>query len=303
MDLHMPRPWVAQPLTVGNDAPRDMPLWGRIDVAPATDRDGIRPAVPATAVELSGVAWGPKGRADILSDISFAVPQGQIMAVCGANGAGKSSLLRLIYRHQAPRRGSVRLMGRNIWDMGAAEVARTLAAVLQEQPADFALTVRQIVALGRLPHRRGWGAGLASAGVRDSATVAAAILRMDLQAFADRAFGTLSGGERQRVMVARALAQEPRVIVLDEPTNHLDIRHQLELLALLKGLGLTVIATLHDLTLAAEFADRVLVLHEGRVLADGPPDAALSEANLAAAFRVGARVDRSGESPRFSFFL
>jgi iron complex transport system ATP-binding protein len=252
---------------------------------------------------LAGVCWGPKGRADILSDISFAVPQGQIMAICGANGAGKSSLLRLIYRHQAPRCGTVHLMGRDIWDMGAPEAARNLAAVLQEQPTDFALTARQIVALGRLPHRRGWGAGLSTPGAGDSAIIEAAILRMDLKAMADRAFGTLSGGERQRVMVARALAQQPRVIVLDEPTNHLDIRHQLELLALLKGLNLTVITTLHDLTLAAEFADRVVILREGRILADGPPDQALSEATLAAAFQVKSRIDRSGVSPRFSFYL
>jgi iron complex transport system ATP-binding protein len=255
------------------------------------------------AVELAGVSWGPKGKPDILSDIGFAVPQGQIMAICGANGAGKSSLLRLIYRHQAPRRGTVRLMGRDIWQMQAPEAARSLAAVVQEQPADFALTARQIVALGRLPHRSGWGAGLSAPTGADAAIVQAALLRMDLTAVADRPFGTLSGGERQRVMVARALAQEPRVIVLDEPTNHLDIRHQLELLGLLKALGLTVIATLHDLTLAAEFAERVLVLRDGRILADGPPDLALTEANLAAAFQVRSRIDRSGQSPRFSFHL
>lgn len=256
-----------------------------------------------TAVELSGVCWGPKGQADILSDISFAVPQGQIMAICGANGAGKSSLLRLIYRHQAPRKGTVRLMGKDIWLMGAPEAARHLAAVLQEQPTDFALTARQIVALGRLPHRKGWGAGLFASGDEDAAIIAAAIQRMDLTGLADRAFGTLSGGERQRVMVARALAQQPRVIVLDEPTNHLDIRHQLELLALLKGLGLTVIATLHDLTLAAEFATRVLILREGRILADGTPGQALTEATLADAFHVSARIDRTGPTPSFSFHL
>jgi iron complex transport system ATP-binding protein len=194
-------------------------------------------------------------------------------------------------------------MGRDIWQMGAPEVARHLAAVLQEQPTDLALTARQIVALGRLPHRRGWGAGLSVSGAEDAAIIEAAIRRMDLQGVADRAFGTLSGGERQRVTVARALAQEPRVIVLDEPTNHLDIRHQLELLALLKALGLTVIATLHDLTLAAEFAERVLILQGGRILADGAPESALSEANLSAAFHVRPRIDRSGPSPRFSFHL
>ena len=255
------------------------------------------------AVQIERAFWGPKGKADILSDISLSVPQGQIVAICGANGAGKSSLLRLIYRYAAPRQGSVRLMGRDLWFIPAQEAACLVAAVLQEQPTDFALTVRQIVALGRLPHRKGWGAALSAPGSQDATIIAAALCRMDLDQMADRAFGTLSGGERQRVMVARALAQEPQVLVLDEPTNHLDIRHQLELLALLRGLGLTVILTLHDLTLAAEFADRIVVLHQGRILADGPADRALDEPTLARAFNVSARVDRTGPAPRFSFHL
>lgn len=249
-------------------------------------------------IELSGVSWGPKRHADILHDLTFSVAKAEVLAICGANGAGKSSLLRLLYRHQAPRKGIVRLMGHDLWLMKAPEAARIVAAVLQEQPTDFALTTRQIVALGRLPHRRGFGPG-----THDTAAIDAALRRMDLDAFADRAFGTLSGGERQRVMVARALAQEPQVIVLDEPTNHLDIRHQLELLALLRSLGLTVITTLHDLTLAAEFADRVIILHQGRIIADAPPDQALCEATIAQAFNVAARVDRTGPAPRFSFQL
>jgi iron complex transport system ATP-binding protein len=249
-------------------------------------------------VELAGVHWGPKRHADILHDLTFSVGAGEVLAICGANGAGKSSLLRLLYRHQAPRKGTVRLMGRDLWLMKAPEAARIVAAVLQEQPTDFALTARQIVALGRLPHRKGFGPGM-----HDHEVTEASLRRMDLTAFADRPFGTLSGGERQRVMVARALAQEPQVIVLDEPTNHLDIRHQLELLALLRGLGLTVIATLHDLTLAANFADRVLVLHEGRIVADAAPDLALTEPVIAQAFNVTARVDRTGPAPRYSFQL
>lgn len=250
------------------------------------------------ALELRAVSWGPRDGTDILADISLAVPQGQFLAICGANGAGKSSLLRLLYRFTPPRRGTICLMGRDLWLMSAADAARTVAAVLQEQPADLNLTVRQVVSLGRLPHRRGWGATM---NARDAVIVSAALQRMELERLALRNLATLSGGERQRVMFARALAQEPKVIVLDEPTNHLDIRHQLELLTLLRGLGLTVIVTLHNLTLAADFADRVIVLHRGRILSDGAPAEALTEAHLGTAFNVRATVDRPGPRPRFSF--
>ncbi|MDZ4085164.1 MAG: ABC transporter ATP-binding protein [Tabrizicola sp.] len=251
-----------------------------------------------TVLELRNVTWGPKRAPAILHDISFSLADGEVLAICGANGAGKSSLLRLLYRHQAPLSGSVIVEGRDLWLRPAREAARIVAAVLQEQPTDFALTTRDIVSLGRLPHRRGMGPG-----VRDTAITDGAMVRMDLSHLADRPFGTLSGGERQRVMVARALAQEPRILVLDEPTNHLDIRHQLELLRLLRGLGLAVVCTLHDLTLAAEFADRVLILEQGRVIADAVPDQALTEATIARAFQVATRIDRSGTTPRFSFQL
>lgn len=269
--------------------------------APTPDFSGSGISPPI--IEARGLCWGPGRKSDILTDISFALAEAEVMAICGANGAGKSTLLRMLYRFHAPRKGVVTLAGRDLWLQSPRDAARLVAAVLQEQPTDFALTARQIVALGRLPHRAGgWGA-LSGAGARDGDVVDAALFRLDLARFADRAFGTLSGGERQRVMVARALAQEPRVLILDEPTNHLDIRHQLELLALLRGLGLTVICTLHDLTLAAAFADRVLVLAQGRVLSDGPPEQALSQAHVATAFNVTALVDKSGPSPRFSFTL
>jgi iron complex transport system ATP-binding protein len=249
-------------------------------------------------MELRRVTWGPRRAPAILHDISFTLAEGEVLAVCGPNGAGKSSLLRLLYRHQAPQAGSVILEGRDLWQTPAREAARIVAAVLQEQPTDFALTCREIAALGRLPHRQGMGPGS-----RDRAVTDAAMVRMDLAHLASRRFGTLSGGERQRVMVARALAQEPRILVLDEPTNHLDIRHQLELLRLLRGLGLAVVCTLHDLTLAADFADRVLILNQGRVIADAPPDEALTETTIAHAFQVIPRIDRTGASPRFSFQL
>lgn len=249
--------------------------------------------------EADNLGWGPRGNLTLLSGISFTVNQGEMLAICGANGAGKSSLLRLLYRFHKPQTGDVRLEGTSLWAMSSREAARRIAVVLQEQPTDFALTVRQIVSLGRLPHQR----GLAGAGAYDGEVVDHALARLHLTALSGRSFGTLSGGERQRVLVARALAQEPRLLILDEPTNHLDIRHQLELMALLRGLPLTVITTLHDLTLAAEHADRVLLLANGAVLAMDTPEAALTEANIAGAFSVRSRIDTSGHSPRFSFHL
>jgi iron complex transport system ATP-binding protein len=246
-----------------------------------------------------GLTWAPRGAAPILHDVGFSVPRGQILAICGANGAGKSTLLRILYRYLRPDSGRVTLGGDDLWALGPRAAARRVAAVLQEQPTDFALTVREMVGLGRTPHR----AGFAGAGARDAEVIAASLHRMDLVRFARMPFGTLSGGERQRVMVARALAQEPELLVLDEPTNHLDIRHQLEVLGLLRGLGVTVVLTLHYLTLAAEYADALLLLHRGRLVAHGPPAKVLTPHTIAATFAVNARVDRSGPNPRFSFHL
>ena len=246
-----------------------------------------------------GLCWSPRGATPILNNVSFSVPQGQVLAICGANGAGKSTLLRMLYRFLRPASGQILLGGDDLWALSPRAAARRVAAVLQEQPTDFALSVREIVGLGRTPHR----SGFTGAGARDAEVVASALCRMDLVRFADMPFGTLSGGERQRVMIARALAQEPELLVLDEPTNHLDIRHQLEVLALLRGLGLTVVLTLHDLTLAAEYADAMLILHQGALIAQGAPCDVLTPATITRAFDVTARIDTSGASPRYSFLL
>ena len=271
----------------------------------ANDLSLLAPFAPVVApvgplLCAADLCWGPRGRDDLISGISFSLDPGQTLVICGANGAGKSTLLKLLYRQHRPRAGRVLLGGRDLWSLSAREAARRIAVVLQEQPADFALTVRQVVALGRLP----FGAGLLSRpSQEDCALIEGAIARLDLTHLADRPVAFLSGGERQRCMVARALAQAPELLILDEPTNHLDIRHQLELIALLKGLGLTVVTTLHDLTLAAELADRVLVLSQGRAIAGGPPDRALTAEVIAEAFGVAARIDRTGPSPRYSFHL
>ena len=253
------------------------------------------------AITANGVSWNAGPGQPILRDVSFALAPRRTMGVVGANGAGKSTLLRLLYRFHRPAAGQVMLDGRDLWAMPTREAARHVAAVLQEQPTDFALTVREIVALGRTPHRRGFACG----GARDAAIVDDVLDRLDLHGFAPRAFGTLSGGEKQRVMVARALAQEPEVLILDEPTNHLDIRHQLEVLGLVRNLGITVITSLHDLNLAADLCDDVLVLHRGQAIAFGPPDAALTPDVVSRAFAVAARLEsiQPSNTPHFTFHL
>ncbi|KPQ12675.1 MAG: ABC-type cobalamin uptake system ATPase component BtuD [Saliniramus fredricksonii] len=236
------------------------------------------PPPAAARLALEAVTWGN----GILHPVSLDLAPGRVLGVLGANGAGKSTLLRLIYRFHKPQAGRVLLDGQDIRAMPARRVAQRVAAVLQEQPTDFALTVVEIVALGRAPHRR----ALAGLSAQDLHIVDHALERLDLHDFAQRPFGTLSGGERQRVMVARALAQEPGLIVLDEPTNHLDIRHQLEVLRLVRGLGATVVASLHDLNLVHGFADDLLVLADGHPLAFGPVEAVLTPELIARAFRV-----------------
>ncbi|MEL6913124.1 MAG: ABC transporter ATP-binding protein [Pseudomonadota bacterium] len=248
----------------------------------------------AAALTVDALSWAPgRGRAPLLHETSFALGAGRVLGVVGPNGAGKTTLLRLLYRYHRPLTGHVRLDGEDIWGLPARIVAQRIAAVLQEQPSDFALTVGEIVALGRTPHRRGFGGGT---GARDAHIIDAALDRLDLRGLAHRHLGTLSGGERQRVMVARALAQEPRLLILDEPTNHLDIRHQLEVLELIRTLPLTIVTSLHDLNLAAGVCDDVLLLRSGRMLGFGPPAEVLSEVAVSRAFDVEARREQLAPS-------
>jgi len=241
----------------------------------------------AAALSAQGVSWTPRKRgAPILHPTSFDLAPGRVLGVVGPNGAGKSTLLRLLYRFHAPSTGRVLLNDCDLWDLTAREAARLVAAVLQEQPTDFALSVREIVTLGRTPHRKGFGDG-----ARDAQIVSDAMERLSLGALEKRHLGTLSGGERQRVMVARALAQEPRLLILDEPTNHLDIRHQLEVLALIRDLPLTIVTSLHDLNLAARVCDDVLLLKSGHPQGFGPAADVLSERAVSDAFGVTARSE------------
>ncbi|OLP61933.1 iron ABC transporter ATP-binding protein [Xaviernesmea oryzae] len=253
------------------------------------------------ALAAEWLSWGPRAGLDLVRDVSFAIPAGARLAILGANGAGKTSLLRCLYRAVQPRAGRVLIDGTDLAALSPREVARHISVVLQEMPADFPFTVRDVVMMGRIPRR----SGLAGWQESDRQACDHALSHLELTSFADRAFSSLSGGEKQRVLVARALAQDPEILILDEPTNHLDIRHQLEILALLEGLGLTVVTTLHDINLAGRFATHVALMAQGRLIGFGAPDEVLDAGALSAAFGVTAHCQgaREMEPPRFSFSL
>ena len=243
----------------------------------------------AASLTVEDLSWAPRGGAPLVHPLSFDLRAGRVLGIVGPNGAGKTTLLRLLYRFHRPVTGHVRVDGDDIWRLSARETAQRVAAVLQEQPSDFALTVQEIVALGRTPHRRGFGG---ASGAKDLHIIQEALGKLALHGLADRHLGTLSGGERQRVMVARALAQEPRVLILDEPTNHLDIRHQLEVLHLIRDLPVTIVTSLHDLNLAAGICDDILLIDAGQMRGFGPPSDVLTEDAVSAAFQVTARRER-----------
>ena len=252
--------------------------------------------ISGASVSVKNVSLSlPRSNNNILKEISFDLSPGRVLGIVGPNGAGKSTLLRLLYRYHKPTIGSVEIGGKDIWEMTARDTAKKVAVVLQEHPTDFGLTVREIVALGRTPHHIGFGGGN---GGRDEQVVEAALHRMEVRTFSNRSLGTLSGGERQRVMVARALAQEPSILVLDEPTNHLDIRHQLEILKLIKDLPLTIISSLHDLNMAADTCDEVAILKDGHLLGIGTPKAVFSADAISGTFEVAASYERLAPSDK-----
>ncbi|MFD7987457.1 ABC transporter ATP-binding protein [Kitasatospora indigofera] len=223
---------------------------------------------------------------DIVSGVTLVAAEGEIAGMVGPNGSGKSTLLRTVYRHLRPHTGRVLLAGRDIRSMSTVETARHIAALPQERGGDFEFTVREVVAMGRSPYKRAFAGDDAA----DHEAVADALDQVGLAGYEGRGFAALSGGERQRVLLARAFAQRPDVLVLDEPTNHLDVQHQVELLALLRAQRRTTVISLHDLNAAASLCDRLHVLHEGAVVASGTPREVLTPELLAKVFGVRAAV-------------
>lgn len=237
------------------------------------------------------------GGRDVVADASVSIQSGQVVGLVGPNGSGKSTLLRTLYRTVTPRHGTVRVDGIDVRAMTGRQTAQAVAVMLQDSPTDFDLSVEETVMLGRAPHHATFGRDTPE----DLRIVEDAMAHTEITELADRMVATLSGGQRQRVMLARALAQQTPVLVLDEPSNHLDISHQHELMTTVRGLGGTVIAALHDLNLAVQYCDSVVVLADGRIVDAGPPAKVLTTDLIRETFGVDTRVLGDTAEPVFAF--
>ncbi|MCD6328350.1 ABC transporter ATP-binding protein [bacterium] len=240
--------------------------------------------VNGAILSAANIRFGYPNSGFELGPVDVSLHSGQVLGIIGPNGSGKTTLMRLLSGFLNPASGSIRLRGADIKRIRPRDVAKSLAFVPHQAPSTFPYRALEIVLMGRFPHL----AMFRSETHQDEALARDAMAATDTLQLADRYFNELSGGERQRVMIAMALAQQPRVLLLDEPTSHLDIKHIVAILDVLASLanegGLAVAAVLHDLNFAAEFCDRLLLMKNGAVEAVGAPTDVLSAANIKRVF-------------------
>ncbi len=229
---------------------------------------------------------GGYGKTTVLKDISFEIHKGEFLGIIGPNGSGKSTLLRLMSRALAPQMGGVFWEGQNIVEINLKRLYQKMAFVSQNPWAGLSFSVFEVVLMGRIPHLN----RLQLETKKDFAAVTQALLLTDTQEFKDKRIDELSAGERQRVMVAKALAQEPVLLLLDEPTSNLDIGHQIQILDLLRTLNrqnnLTVVLVLHDLNLASEYCDRLILIDHGMIRRRGAPSEVLTYRNIEEVYKT-----------------
>ena len=241
-------------------------------------------------LEVQNISIG-YGESEIIRDISFALRNGEILAVLGANGAGKTTLLKSLNVALPMNKGEISLDGKNIKEFSRREIAQRIAVIAQETETKFPVTVLEFVLAGRFAHGNAFGWETSS----DSAIAENALRICDLADFENRLMNRLSGGERQRVVLARALATQARILLLDEPTANLDLAQQALMFRLVrercKGCASSAIIITHDLNLASEFADEILLLKKGEVVAKGTPEKVLTARNLREVFEVEVFLD------------
>jgi ABC-type cobalamin/Fe3+-siderophores transport system ATPase subunit len=234
---------------------------------------------------------------DVVRDVDLSVARARMIALIGPNGSGKSTLLRLLLGSLRPRTGTVSFAGRPIGDWPRDEVARRIGVVAQAEEFAFPLTVRELVAMGRYPHLGTWRSERAE----DRTAIERALVRCGVHDLADRSVLELSGGERQRARLARALAQEPRTLVFDEPTASLDIAHEMslfELASTLRDDGVTIVVVTHNINIAARYADRLVLLHQGAVAAAGSAAEVLTRANIEGVYGWPVRIREEDGAPQ-----
>lgn len=241
---------------------------------------------PSVGITASDLQFGYRVQKLVLDGVSIAAPAGALTCILGPNGSGKTTLLRCLMGQFRPQAGKVLIGDKNIRKLSARQTARLLAYVPQTPTCAFEFSARQIVLMGRTAH----SGMLGLAGRQDAAVADLAMKMTDTLAFAGRTLSELSGGEAQRVMVARALAQQPAVMLLDEPSSHLDIKSQLVIHEMMRRLahewGMAVVCVSHDVELAGRFADHLVLMKAGKVLADGTPQDVLRQDLLAEAYDV-----------------
>lgn len=246
------------------------------------------------------LSWGVDNKI-ILNKLSFSISQGEFVGVIGPNGAGKSSLLRCLYGKNIPSSGNIDFNHTPLSSYNRKALAKKIAVVLQEPPTHFELSVLDVIRMGLIPNKN-----LLSFDTEDDfSAIIDAATKVDLLDKLKQPFNALSGGEKQRAMIARAILQSPQLLLMDEPTNHLDIRHQIEVLDLAASMGITVMVSIHDLNLAAAYCDRLILLDEGKIIADGTPEQVLTKEILQQVFKVSALVDQHpfSQKTRITFDL
>ena len=236
---------------------------------------------------------------NILKGINIEVDNKEVVGIIGPNGSGKSTLLKCIYRVLKPNDGAILLDEVDIKDMTVKESSKKLAVLSQHNNYNFDFTVKDIVLMGRSPHKK----FMERDNKEDYDIVNEALKKVDMLEFKDRSFQSLSGGEQQRVILARALAQQPQCLILDEPTNHLDIKYQLQLMRIVKNLNIEVIAAIHDLNIAAMYCDKIYVLKDGEIIKYGNPKEVLTQKLIKEVYEVDAEVILNNERIYISYLI
>ncbi|MBM4125211.1 MAG: ABC transporter ATP-binding protein [Nitrospira sp.] len=265
-------------------------------------------ACAESAYRVEGLRFAYRERSDlrvgtdwVLKGLSFEIKAGEVVGVIGPNGSGKTSLLKLLARVLRPQSGALQLFGKELAALSQGEVARNVALVPQENPQVFPFTITELVLMGRFPHHRSRGGwigmgGFGWEGPEDLSLAQEAMRETDVAHLAHRLISDVSGGERQRAIIARALTQQPQVLLLDEPTAFLDLHHQLDICRILRRLneerGLTVVLVSHDLNLASQYCDRMLLLDEGEIVRFGSPEEVVRPDVLEAVYHCEVLVDR-----------